>query len=210
MTTDAIITLTDPRSNAAEAYRTLRTNLEFSSVDGQLTTLLVTSSAPTDERSAIVANLAVAMADGDRPVILVDADLRRPSLHSLFGLPNETGFTNLFKDDEALRNPPLQTIPHTSLQVLTSGPLPPIPSQLLASQKMSAVIQRLAELAEVVIFDAPPLVTVNDASLLASQVDGVCWWSKPRHQTRSRQSGQKPAGKSERSLGGGGAHQRPD
>ena len=173
MTTDAIITLTDPRSNAAEAYRTLRTNLEFSSVDGQLTTLLVTSSAPTDERSAIVANLAVAMADGDRPVILVDADLRRPSLHSLFGLPNETGFTNLFKDDEALRNPPLQAIPHTSLRVLTSGPLPPIPSQLLASQKMSAVIQRLAELAEVVIFDAPPLVTVNDASLLASQVDGV-------------------------------------
>ena len=173
MTTDAIITLTDPRSNAAEAYRTLRTNLEFSSVDGQLATLLVTSSAPTDERSAIVANLAVAMADGDRPVILVDADLRRPSLHSLFGLPNETGFTNLFKDDEALRNPPLQAIPHTSLRVLTSGPLPPIPSQLLASQKMSAVIQRLAELAEVVIFDAPPLVTVNDASLLASQVDGV-------------------------------------
>ncbi len=173
MTTDAIITLTDPRSNAAEAYRTLRTNLEFSSVDGQFTTLLVTSSAPTDERSAIVANLAVAMADGDRPVILVDADLRRPSLHTLFGLPNETGFTNLFKDDEALRNPPLQAIPNTSLKVLTSGPLPPIPSQLLASQKMSAVIQRLAELAEVVIFDAPPLVTVNDASLLASQVDGV-------------------------------------
>jgi non-specific protein-tyrosine kinase len=173
MTTDAIITLTDPRSNAAEAYRTLRTNLEFSSVDGQLTTLLVTSSAPTDERSAIVANLAVAMADGDRPVILVDADLRRPSLHTLFGLPNETGFTNLFKDEAALRNPPLQAIPHTSLQVLTSGPLPPIPSQLLASQKMSAVIQRLTELADVVIFDAPPLVTVNDASLLASQVDGV-------------------------------------
>ncbi len=173
MSLDSLITLSDPRSAAAEAYRTLRTNLEFSSVDAKLHTLLVTSSAPTDEKSITVANLAVAMADGDRTVILVDADLRRPAQHTIFGLPNEAGFTNLFKDEAALANPPLQAVPNTSLKVLTSGPLPPIPGQLLASQKIGAVIAKLASLAEVVIFDAPPIVTVNDASLLASNVDGV-------------------------------------
>ncbi len=173
MSNDAIITLSDPRSAAAEAYRTLRTNIEFSSLDEPLHTLLVTSSAPTDSKSVAVANLAVAMADGGRPVILVDADLRRPSQHTLFDLSNDKGFTNLFRNGEALETPPCQSIPNSSLQVLTSGPLPPIPSQLLASQKMDEVVERLSTLAEIVIFDAPPVITVNDASLLASRVDGV-------------------------------------
>jgi non-specific protein-tyrosine kinase len=99
--------------------------------------------------------------------------LRRPSQHTLFGLTNERGFTNLFRDEEAMHNPPLQTVPNTSLRVLTSGPLPPIPGQLLASKKIAQVIAQLAGMAEMVIFDAPPIITVNDASLLASQVDGV-------------------------------------
>jgi capsular exopolysaccharide synthesis family protein len=173
MPTDAIITLTDPRSAAAEAYRTLRTNLEFASVDHPLRTLLVTSAAPTDGKSAAVANLAVAMADGDRRVILVDADLRKPAQHTLFNLPNDKGFTNLFRDEDAFKQPPLQVVPNTSLQVLTCGPLPPIPGQLLASNKVDDILARLAEMAEIVIFDAPPLITVNDASLLAAKVDGV-------------------------------------
>jgi protein-tyrosine kinase len=173
MANNAIVTLTDPRSIAAEAYRTLRTNIEFSSVDEPVQTLLATSAAPTDNKSVTVANLAVVLADGDRPVILVDADLRRPSQHTLFGLTNEQGFSSLFRDADAFANPPFQTIPNTSLRVLTSGPLPPIPSQLLASKKMDDVIEHLASLADIVIFDAPPLITVNDASLLASRVDGV-------------------------------------
>lgn len=170
---NTIITLTDPQSSAAEAYRTLRTNIEFSSLDEPLRALLVTSSEPTAEKSSAAANLAVAMADGDRAVILVDADLRRPAQHTLFDLTNEKGFTNLFRDNEAFDKPPLQTVPNTSLKVLTSGPLPPIPSQLLASKRMAVVVEKLAGLAEVVIFDAPPIITVNDASLIASQVDGV-------------------------------------
>ncbi len=173
MPTDAIITLTNPRSAAAEAYRTLRTNIEFSSVDDPVHTLLVTSAAPSDGKSIAVANLAVVMADGDRPVILVDADLRKPAQHTLFGLSNERGFTNLFRDDDAFKQPPLQAVPNTSLRVLTSGPLPPIPSQLLASNKMAAVMAHLAGMADIIIFDAPPIITVNDASLLASKVDGV-------------------------------------
>jgi capsular exopolysaccharide synthesis family protein len=184
MPSDAIITLTAPRSTAAEAYRTLRTNIDFSSVDDRLQTLLVTSSAPTDGKSMAVANLAVVMADGGRPVILVDADLRRPTQHTLFELNNEQGFTTLFRDQEALQTPPLQAIPDTSLQVLTSGPLPPIPSQLLASQKMDEVLARLTSLAEIIIFDAPPVITVNDASLLASKVDGVLLVVKAGHTKR--------------------------
>jgi non-specific protein-tyrosine kinase len=173
MTSELLVTLTDPRSAAAEAYRTLRTNIEFASVDEQLRTLLVTSSAPADDKSATVANLAIALADGDRPVILVDADLRRPMQHLLFGLNNDKGFSNLFKDEQAFNTPPLQLIPNTSLQVLTSGPLPPIPGQLLASKRIEQVINHLTSLAEIVIFDAPPITTVNDASLLASKVEGV-------------------------------------
>jgi len=173
MSNDALITITDPRSTAAEAYRTLRTNIEFASVDEPLHTLLVTAVAPTEDKSVSVANLAVAMADGDRPVILVDADLHRPHQHTLFGLANDRGFTTLFRDNEAIDKPPLQAVPNTSLQVLTSGPLPPIPSQLLASKRIDAIIAQLASLAEIVIFDAPPVIAANDASLLASKIDGV-------------------------------------
>jgi capsular exopolysaccharide synthesis family protein len=173
MANESLVTLTDPRSNAAEAYRTLRTNIEFSGVDQQLHTLLVTSSAPVDEKGLVVANLAVAMADGGRSVILVDADLRRPAQHTLFELPNEQGLSSMFKDEAHFTTPLLHPVPDTSLRVLTSGPLPPIPSQLLASKKMNDVVGHLADMAEIIIFDAPPVITVNDASLLASQVDGV-------------------------------------
>ncbi|MEW5958321.1 MAG: CpsD/CapB family tyrosine-protein kinase [Chloroflexota bacterium] len=184
MSHDALITLTNPRSAAAEAYRTLRTNLEFAGLDEPLRTLLVTAAGPSEDKSVAVANLAVAMADGERPVILVDADLRRPSQHTLFGLANDKGFTTLFRDSEAGSRPPLQAVPNTSLQVLTSGPLPPIPSQLLASKKIDAIIAQLASLADVVIFDAPPVMAVNDTSLLASKVDGVLLVIKAGHTRR--------------------------
>ena len=170
---DSIVTLSDPTSPAAEAYRALRINLEFASVDEPLRTLLVTSSGPGEGKSTALANLAVAMADGDRSVILVDADLRRPSQHELFGLSNEQGLSDMFRSESAFDDPPLQPVPNSTLNVLTSGPLPPIPSQLLAARKMDEVITRLVEQADMVLFDAPPVVAVTDASLLASKVDGV-------------------------------------
>ena len=170
---DAIVTLTAPTSPAAEAYRALCINLEFAGVDRPLRSLLVTSSGPDEGKSAALANLAVAMADGDRAVILVDADLRRPCQHELLELSNERGLTDVFRNQAAFNDPPLQSPADSSLKVLTSGPLPPIPSQLLAARKMDDVIARLLELADLVLFDAPPLVAVTDASLLASKVDGV-------------------------------------
>lgn len=173
MTSEALVTLTDPASEAAEAYRILRTSIEFVDVDHPVKTLLVTAAGPSADKDVTLANLAVAMADGGRSVILVDADLRHPQLHTLFGLPNAPGFTDMFRDEAAFAAPNLQPVNQTSLLVLTSGPLPQIPSQILNSVKMTEVIKHLGQLADMVLFSAPPLVTVTDAALLASKVDGT-------------------------------------
>ena len=170
---DSIVTLSAPTSRAAEAYRMLRINLEFASLDRPLKSLLVTSAGPEEDKSVPLANLAVAMADGDRRVIVVDTDLRRPRLHELFGLKNDVGFSDMFRDQAAFDEPPLQTVAGTGLRLLSSGPVPPIPSQLLASRKMNEVIARLGQECDLVLFDAPPVVAVTDASLLASKVDAV-------------------------------------
>ena len=167
-----LITLTDPRSPASEAYRTLRTNLEFSSLDHPLRSLLVTSPGANADKSVTLANLAVIMAEGGRRVILVDADLRRPALHEIFGLDNERGLSTLFNDGGGLEIP-LQDSGVTGLRLLTSGPLPQNPSIMLGSSRMEEIIARLTEMADLVLFDAPPVIAVTDAALLAARVDGT-------------------------------------
>jgi len=104
---------------------------------------------------------------------VVDCDLRHPVQHQIFGLPNEQGLTSLFLDEKARANPPLQEMGVDNLWVLPSGPLPPIPSQLLGSRRLPEIIALLSEGADMVLFDAPPLMAVPDASMLASHVDGV-------------------------------------
>jgi non-specific protein-tyrosine kinase len=169
----SLITLSDPRSAAAEAYRTLRTNIDFSSLDRTIQTLLVAPVAPHEGKSITVANLAVSLAQGDKRTILVDADVRRPSLHTLFGLNNDTGLTSLFIDAKGPIEPALQSVKVPNLQVLTSGPLPPNPAELLGSQRMLDVIAALKSQADIVLFDAPPVISVTDASVLGTRVDGV-------------------------------------
>lgn len=172
-TPTSLITLSDPRSPAAEAYRTLRTNIDFSSLDRAIHTLLVTSVAPHENKSITVANLAVSLAQGDKRTILVDADVRRPALHALFGLNNDKGLTSLFIDAKGPIEPALQIVNVPNLQVLTSGPLPPNPAELLGSQRMLDVIEALKSRADIVLFDAPPVIAVTDASVLGTRVDGV-------------------------------------
>ena len=169
----ALITLSDPRSPAAEAYRTLRTNIDFSSLDRTIHALLVTSVAPHENKSITVANLAVSLAQGDKRTILVDADVRRPALHTLFGLNNDKGLTSLFIDTKGPIEPALQSVNVPNLEVLTSGPLPPNPAELLGSQRMLDVIESLKSRADLVLFDAPPVIAVTDASVLGTRVDGV-------------------------------------
>lgn len=167
-----LIALRDPRSPAAEAYRTLRTNIQFSSLDRPLKTLLATSTAPNEGKSTTIANLAVTMAQAEQRVILVDCDLRRPSLHTLFGVSNESGVTSALLDQDDAPLPLIATeVPGLSL--LPSGPLPPRPADLLGSRRMEALIVRLRESADIVLFDTPPVIAVTDAAVLATRVDGA-------------------------------------
>ena len=168
-----LVTLTQPHSAAAEAYRTLRTSLDFSSLDRSLRTLVVTSAAPNEGKSTALANLGVTLAQAGRRVILVDADLRRPSLHQLFRLPNTAGLTTMLLDENALAAPPFQDGPVDGLLILTSGPLPPNPAELMASRRIATLVETLRDQADIVLFDAPPLIAVSDAATLAARVDGV-------------------------------------
>jgi len=168
-----LITVTDPRSPAVEAYRTLRTNLTFAALDKPIETLVITSAAPGAGKSIVLANLAVTMAQGEHRTIMVDADLRRPELHSIFGVPNERGLTTMFVEEAALDNPPLMETGVGNLWLLPSGPLPPNPADLLGSRRMEQAIAALKARADVILFDAPPVIAVTDATVLGTKVDGV-------------------------------------
>jgi succinoglycan biosynthesis transport protein ExoP len=162
-----------PRSGVAEAYRTLRTNIEFASVDAPVRSLLVTSSIPGEGKTVIAANLAVVFAQAGRSVLLVDADLRRPGAHLMFDLPNANGLTTLLRSDDVSPDAIAQATEQDNLRVLSTGPLPPNPAELLASQRMRAVLERLGAAADLLIFDSPPLQAVADAAILSSFLDST-------------------------------------
>lgn len=168
-----LITLTEPRSPVSEAYRSLCTNLTFAGLDRPLHTVLITSTGAEEGKSTNAANLAVTLAEREIRTILVDCDLRHPVQHQIFGVPNEHGLASLLLDATARANPPLQDVGIDDLWVLPSGPPPPIPSQLLGSRRLGEVVALLSERAEMVLFDAPPLIAVPDASMLAPHMDGV-------------------------------------
>lgn len=168
-----LITLSDPRSAAAEAYRSLYVNLSFSSQDRPIHTLLVASAVAGEGKSTTLANLAVVAAQMGQRVIVVDCDLRQPQQHDLLGLKNDTGVTTVTggKDTAGAALQSVADVP--GLQALTSGPLPVSPTQVLASKAMQDLLADLAQRADLVLVDAPPVVAVSDASVLASKVDGV-------------------------------------
>lgn len=163
-----------PRSITTEAYRTLRTNLGFAGVDQAFRSMLISSPSPQDGKSTVIANLGVAMAQTGSRVLIVDCDLRKPVQHKIFGLDNQQGFTNcLVKElplDEAVHETKTGV---DSLRILTSGPLPPNPAELLNSQRVRDFWPLLLEEYEYVLVDAPPVLAVTDASILAPQMDGV-------------------------------------
>ena len=166
-----LITLTDPRSPVSEAYRTLRTNLSFYSLDNPIHSLVVTSPAADEGKDTLIANLAVTMAQSGRRTLLVDCDLRRPSLHDLFDTQNEPGLTNqiLGEIDEV----PLQETGVENLWLLASGPTPPNPADMLGTKRIDEIITKLVDQYDIVLFDAPPVTAVTDAAVLSNRVDGV-------------------------------------
>ncbi len=169
--TMTLVTITDPRSPASEAYRTLRTNLSFYSLDKPLRTLVVTSPAAGEGKSTTIANLAVTMAQSGRRTILVDTDLRRPTLHELFGAQMSPGLTDMIMAEAG--DLPLQKTEVENLWLLSSGAKPPNPADMLGAARMEQIIAQLAEQADIVLFDAPPVMAAADAAILGARVDGV-------------------------------------
>ncbi|NUU07311.1 polysaccharide biosynthesis tyrosine autokinase [Leifsonia sp. C5G2] len=164
------ILLTDPLSSAAEGYRRLRSSLEFVSVDSDRLAFVVTSSIPDEGKSLISLNLALALTEGDRRVLLVDADLRRPTLAGVTGLPGGAGLTSVLVGRASLSDV-VQT--WNGLDVVTSGPVPPNPSELLSSRAMADFIAEVSHDYDVVVFDSPPMTAVVDAAIVARAVDGA-------------------------------------
>ncbi len=162
-----------PRSTITEAYRMLRTNLQYSAVDHPLRTLMVTGAESLDGKSLTAANLAVVLAHAGQRVILVDADLRRPTQHQIFELDNHVGLTSLLLDPAATLSRALLPTKVERLYLLASGPLPPNPSELLGSKRMGDLIEMLRREADIVVFDSPPLTAVTDAAVLAPRLDGT-------------------------------------
>ncbi|MEC0405029.1 MULTISPECIES: CpsD/CapB family tyrosine-protein kinase [Bacillus amyloliquefaciens group] len=167
----AQISVLHHKSLVAEQYRTIRTNIEFSSVQIHLRSILVTSSVPGEGKSFSAANLAAVFAQQEKKVLLVDADLRKPTIHETYQLENVQGLTNVLVGNASLGETVQKTL-IDNLYVLTSGPTPPNPAELLSSKAMGELIQEMYSRYSLVIFDSPPLLAVADGQILANQTDG--------------------------------------
>ncbi|MDW8285016.1 MAG: polysaccharide biosynthesis tyrosine autokinase [Bacteroidota bacterium] len=167
-----LVTLIAPLGPAAESYRRLRTALSYVQVDRPLKVVLITSSLPKEGKTTTVANLAVVFAQNDQRVLLIDADLRRPSLHRSFGLHRNPGLSELLTEQASL-NEVVQAGPIDGLSIITAGSPPPNPAEMLGSRRMRQFVTHAKELYDVILIDSPPLGSVADASILGSVVDGI-------------------------------------
>ncbi|MCB0207894.1 MAG: polysaccharide biosynthesis tyrosine autokinase [Anaerolineae bacterium] len=170
---DKLISSQDMFSPITEAYRQIRTNIQFAAIDRPAQSIMVTSSNPSEGKTTTSANLGIIMAQADLKTIIVDADLRRPSLHKIFQVPNLSGLTDLLSSNNIDIDTQLKDTSIENLKIITSGPLPPNPSEILGSQKMMQMLQQLERIADVIIFDTPPVLAVTDALVLSKRVDGV-------------------------------------
>lgn len=167
-----IITAINPKSPISEAYRTLRTNIDFSAIDEKLQVIMLTSAGPGEGKSTTVTNLAVAYAQADRKVLIIDADLRKPTMHHTFVKSNRIGLTTVLAGQVSPAGAIMEThIDH--LHLLTSGPIPPNPSEILSSKRMGSLLEELRQSYDVLIIDTPPALAVTDAQVVAPRCDGV-------------------------------------
>ena len=162
----------DPKSPASEAYRSLRTNLHYASIDRDIKSLVITSPTAADGKTTTAANLAISMAQNGKRVLLMDADLRKPKIHRYFGIPNGTGLTHLLVQDAQPNDAVVKAPGIDNLFLVTSGSTPPNPSELISSERMRQLIRELADQYDLVILDTPPAAQVTDSVQLAGETDG--------------------------------------
>jgi non-specific protein-tyrosine kinase len=180
----ALVTMSQPRAPISEAFRSLRTNLQFASAATPLKTIVVTSPSPEDGKTTVVANLANVVSQNNRKVVLVDADLRKPRIHKILELSNRTGLTDYFLSSQDHLSGVIKKTPSRNLFAITSGNLPPNPSELLGSDRMMEIVNLLAPHFNTIFYDTPPLLAVTDALVLAPRMDGVILVVDPRQTKR--------------------------
>ena len=167
-----LVTNVNPKSVVSEQFRTVRTNINFSTPDKELKTLLFTSSSPGEGKSTSAANIAIVFAQEGKKVLLVDADMRKPTMHYTFHTTNTTGLSNLLTKQWSLEEVTKDT-EIENLYLITCGPIPPNPAELIGSNSMVALIGELKEQFDLIIFDAPPVLSVTDAQILSNKCDGT-------------------------------------
>jgi capsular exopolysaccharide synthesis family protein len=167
----SLITILDPTNRASEAYRTLRTNLLYAFVDDPPTVIVLTSSGQGEGKSTICANLGVVLAQAGKRTLIIDGDFRKPMLHAFFGLRNIRGLTEVLARMYSLQE--VWSEPLTGLKVVPVGSIPPNPTELLSSQRLSELLASVREEFDYVLIDAPPVLLVSDAAIMAKQGDGV-------------------------------------
>lgn len=167
-----LITISNPRSPISESYRTLRTNIDFSSIDERVQVIMVTSAGPGEGKSTTISNLAVTYAQTERRVVLIDADMRRPTAHHTFQMSNRHGLSTILSQ-QATYQEVIQDTDIPNLQIITSGPIPPNPAEMMASKRMGAFLEELRRHFDIILIDAPPLLAVTDPQIIASRSDGV-------------------------------------
>jgi len=168
----SLIVHSNPKSPVSEAYRMLRTNIQFSGSDRPIKVVLLTSSGPSEGKTTTVCNLAVTFAQSGSRVLIIDADLRKPKVHQVFGVENKIGLTNILVKHEDYKNIALK-LPVDNLELIPSGPIPPNPSELLSSNVMKNFINAVREDYDMVIIDSPPIIMVTDAAVLSAITDGT-------------------------------------
>lgn len=170
---DKLATLQNPKSIVAEAFRNLRTNIEYSNIDNEIKTIIITSSTAEEGKTSIACNLAVSIAYTGKKVLILDCDLRRPNIHKKMNIFNFEGLTNVLIGEVVFDNVVQKSDEIPNLHMLTSGPIPPNPSELLASKQMEKFLDDLKDKYDMIVIDSPPVGVVTDAAILSTKADGV-------------------------------------
>ncbi len=170
-----LISMTDPKSPFTEAFRTLRTNIQFSSIDKEIKALIVTSATPTEGKSTTSLNLASIIAQNNKKVLLIDCDLRKPKLHEKVGITNFEGLTNVLMGERTLEDVVHQYVGENSFYILPSGPIPPNPAELLGSNRMKSFLDSVREEFDMIILDSSPIGLVTDSAVLSNIADGILY-----------------------------------